>query len=125
MRTSRSIHNDNDLTLTDMANETSLHGEVLPSHDPSVAPFPRSRRTYVQGSRPDIRVPMREIALDETPALFGVEKNPPVTVYDTSGPYTDPELHLDLRQGLPEVRRTWIEERGDSEELEYVSSTYA
>ncbi|HEV2321560.1 MAG TPA: phosphomethylpyrimidine synthase ThiC, partial [Gammaproteobacteria bacterium] len=53
-------------------------------------PFARSRKIYVEGSRPDLRVPMREISLTDTPALFGAESNPPHHVYDTSGPYTDP-----------------------------------
>ena len=56
----------------------------------AVAPLPNSRKIYVEGSRPDIRVPMREIAQSDTPASFGAEKNPPIVVYDTSGPYTDP-----------------------------------
>ena len=63
-------------------------------------PFPNSSRIYVQGSRPDIRVPMREIHQADTAASFGVEKNPPVTVYDTSGPYTDPGATIDLLAGL-------------------------
>ena len=56
----------------------------------AVAPMPASRKIYVQGSRADLRVPMREITQSETPASFGTEKNPPLAVYDTSGPYTDP-----------------------------------
>ncbi len=77
-------------------------------------PFPNSERIYVQGSRPDLRVPMREIRQADTAASFGVEKNPPITVYDTSGPYTDPAADIDLMKGLPEVRTAWIEERADS-----------
>ena len=57
----------------------------------SVQPFPRSEKIYVQGSRPDIRVPMRQISLDDTSTDFGAEANAPVLVYDTSGPYTDPQ----------------------------------
>ncbi len=90
----------------------------------AVEPFPNSRKIYVQGSRPDIRVPMREIQLSDTPAGFGAEKNPPITVYDTSGPYTDPEVEIDIRRGLPDVRSAWIEERGDTEVLEQLSSAY-
>ncbi len=90
----------------------------------AVEPFPNSRKIYVQGSRPDIRVPMREIRLGNTPAGFGAEENPPVTVYDTSGPYTDPEVEIDIRRGLPDVRSAWIEERGDTEVLEQPSSAY-
>lgn len=71
----------------------------------------------MQGSRPDIRVPMREISLADTPTEFGGEKNFPVRVYDTSGPYTDPDVTIDLRTGLADVRTNWIEERGDTEVL--------
>ncbi len=87
-------------------------------------PFPNSRRIYVQGSRPDIRVPMREIHQADTPATFGVEKNPPVTVYDTSGPYTDPEASIDLLAGLPDVRGGWITERNDTGLLDGPSSGF-
>jgi phosphomethylpyrimidine synthase len=90
----------------------------------SVAAFPGSRKIYVEGSRPDIRVPMREISLDDTHVGDGIEKNPPVTVYDTSGPYTDPEIEIDIRKGLPALRDSWIEERNDTEELDGLSSDY-
>jgi len=90
----------------------------------AVRPFPNSRKIYVQGTRPDIRVPMREIELAATPAGMGTEHNPPVTVYDTSGPYTDPAVSIDIRQGLAEVRGRWIEERGDTEILSALSSDY-
>ncbi|HBP3023966.1 phosphomethylpyrimidine synthase ThiC, partial [Pseudomonas aeruginosa] len=83
----------------------------------STQPFPNSRKVYLTGSRPDIRVPVREISLADTPTAFGGEKNPPVFVYDTSGPYTDPEVRIDLRKGLPDVRSRWIDERGDTEIL--------
>ncbi|MBK8186374.1 MAG: phosphomethylpyrimidine synthase ThiC [Cellvibrio sp.] len=83
----------------------------------SIQPFTGSQKIYVQGSRADIQVPMREIQLADTPTDFGGEKNPAVRVYDTSGPYTDPKVKIDLRTGLPEVRTVWIEERGDSEIL--------
>ncbi|OXM41841.1 phosphomethylpyrimidine synthase ThiC [Pseudomonas fluvialis] len=90
----------------------------------SVQPFPRSQKVYVQGSRPDIRVPMREISLDVTPTAFGGEINAPVTVYDTSGPYTDPNVTIDVRKGLPDVRSAWIEDRGDTEKLPGLSSEF-
>ncbi len=90
----------------------------------SVAPFPGSRKIYVEGSRPDVRVPMREITLDDTYVGDGVEKNPPVTVYDTSGPYTDPEVEIDIRKGLPALRDSWIEERNDTAILDGLSSDY-
>ncbi|WP_394560607.1 phosphomethylpyrimidine synthase ThiC [Aquipseudomonas alcaligenes] len=90
----------------------------------SIQPFPRSQKIYVQGSRPDIRVPMREISLDVTPTAFGGEINAPVTVYDTSGPYTDPSVQIDVRQGLADVRSAWIEDRGDTEKLPGLSSEF-
>ncbi|OGA07350.1 MAG: phosphomethylpyrimidine synthase ThiC [Betaproteobacteria bacterium RIFCSPHIGHO2_12_FULL_69_13] len=90
----------------------------------AVRPLPSSRKVYVGGSRPDIRVPMREISQSDTPAGFGAEKNPPVTVYDTSGPYTDPEARIDVRKGLAALRSRWIEERGDTELLEGPSSEF-
>ncbi|WP_272493006.1 phosphomethylpyrimidine synthase ThiC [Atopomonas sediminilitoris] len=90
----------------------------------AVQPLPNSRKIYVPGSRDDIRVPMREISLSDTPTDFGGEKNAPVLVYDTSGPYTDPNVKIDLRQGLPDVRSRWIDERGDTEILTGLSSDF-
>jgi phosphomethylpyrimidine synthase len=90
----------------------------------SVQPFTRSQKIYVQGSRPDILVPMREISLDVTPTDFGGEINAPVVVYDTSGPYTDPNVIIDVRKGLADVRSTWIEARGDTERLPGLSSNF-
>ena len=90
----------------------------------AVQPFPNSRKIYETGSRPDIRVPMREIRQSDTPAALGAEPNPPIFVYDTSGPYTDPEARIDIRQGLPALRQRWIEERGDTEVLSDFSSDY-
>ncbi|HUA79462.1 MAG TPA: phosphomethylpyrimidine synthase ThiC [Dyella sp.] len=87
-------------------------------------PIPGSRKIHVQGSRPDLNVPMREICQAQTPTLFGGEANPPVTVYDTSGPYTDPDYAADLAAGLPALRATWIAERGDVEELKGLSSAF-
>lgn len=89
--------------------------------------LPASIKVYVQGSRADIRVPFREISLTDTPtglANDGVEKNPPILVYDTSGVYTDPTVQIDLNQGLPSIRHTWIEERGDTEFLDGLSSQF-
>ena len=86
--------------------------------------FPNSRKVYVSGSRADVRVPMREITLEDTPLSFGFDKNPPVYVYDTSGPYTDPEVEIDLRKGLAPLREAWIEERADTERLSGPSSSY-
>ncbi|AXM96869.1 phosphomethylpyrimidine synthase ThiC [Pseudomonas plecoglossicida] len=90
----------------------------------SVQPFPRSRKVYVEGSRPDIRVPMREISLHDTPTDFGGESNAPVLVYDTSGPYTDPNVVIDVRKGLADVRSSWIDARGDTERLGGLSSDF-
>ena len=90
----------------------------------AVAPLPNSRKVYVSGSRPDIRVPMREIHQSDTPASFGAEPNPPVWVYDTSGPYTDPDARIDIRSGLAPLRAGWIAERGDTEELPGPTSAY-
>ena len=78
--------------------------------------FPASNKVYIQGSRPDVRVPFREVTLTPTSGRFGQEENPPLRVYDTSGPYTDNSVRLDLRQGLPPLRQNWILERGDVEE---------
>ncbi len=83
-----------------------------------VQPFPGSRKVYIQGSRPDIAVPEREIALHDTNTPQGVEHNEPLRVYDTSGPMTDPEFQMDIRKGLPALRNHWIMERGDVEEYE-------
>jgi phosphomethylpyrimidine synthase len=86
--------------------------------------FPNSRKIYVQGSRADVRVPMREIALADTHTSTGVESNPPLTVYDTSGPYTDPDVSIDIRKGLTPLREAWIEERGDTVTQAGPSSAY-
>lgn len=90
----------------------------------AIRPLPMSRKVYVEGSRPDIQVPMREIGQSDTAASFGAEKNPPVYVYDTSGPYTDPDVKIDIRSGLPCPRAPWIAERGDTEELAGPSSAF-
>jgi phosphomethylpyrimidine synthase len=90
----------------------------------STRPMDGSVKVYVQGSRPDLRVPMREIQLEDTAASFGAEPNPPIPVYDTSGPYTDPSVKIDLLQGLAEVRSAWIDERNDTRWLEGPSSEF-
>jgi phosphomethylpyrimidine synthase len=86
--------------------------------------YPASEKIYIQGSRPDIQVPMRKISLSDTPASFGAEKNGPVYVYDTSGVYTDPNVPVDLQKGLATIRETWIAERGDTELLPGPSSQF-
>jgi phosphomethylpyrimidine synthase len=90
----------------------------------AVQPLPNSRKVYVAGARQDLRVPMREITQSDTPAGMGAEKNPPILVYDTSGPYTDPQARIDIRAGLAPLRERWIEERGDTELLDAPSSQY-
>jgi phosphomethylpyrimidine synthase len=87
-------------------------------------PFSNSRKIFVPGSRPDLRVGMREVTLTPTPASSGAEENPPVTVYDTSGPYTDPGASIDLRKGLVALRGKWITERDDTVLLDGPSSEY-
>jgi len=100
----------------------------------AIAPLPRSSKVYVEGSRADLRVPMRRIEQSDTP-VFGaphvhgsepptLEPNPPIFVYDTSGPYTDPAARIDIRRGLPALRAPWIAERGDTEQLDGPSSRY-
>ena len=90
----------------------------------AIQPLPNSRKIYVEGSRADIRVPMREISQSDTPASFGAEKNPPIYVYDTSGPYSEPGAKIDIRSGLTAPRLPWILERADTEELPGPSSQY-
>ena len=90
--------------------------------------LPASRKVYIEGSRPDIQVPMREISLEDTPVGGTGDKegehNPPFYVYDTSGVYTDPNATIDLTKGLPKLREGWITERGDTEQLNGLSSIY-
>ncbi len=100
-----------------------LH-EAVTAKEASIKPFAASEKVYVEGSSPDIRVPLRKVSQSDTPASFGAEKNPPIYVYDTSGPYTDPSVSIDLRQGLPALREAWIEARGDTERLSGPSSSY-
>jgi phosphomethylpyrimidine synthase len=101
---------------------TKFTAETAQADAAVLAPLPQSRKTYQVGSRPDIRVPFREIAQDDTPAMFGGEKNPPLVVYDTSGPYTDPNVTIDVRKGLAALRSQWIQERNDTDQLAGPSS---
>jgi phosphomethylpyrimidine synthase len=87
-------------------------------------PFTGSRKIFVEGSSPDIRVPMREVSQTPTRINDGMEPNLPIYIYDTSGPYTDPNASIDLLKGLPEVRLAWIEVRGDTEPLTGPSSEF-
>ena len=79
--------------------------------------FPGSRKIYIKGKIHDIRVPMREIELDD-------EATPQLTLYDSSGSFTDPEFKIDLKKGLPRIREQWIEDRNDVEELENLTSSF-
>ncbi|HNC71471.1 MAG TPA: phosphomethylpyrimidine synthase ThiC [Chitinophagales bacterium] len=91
----------------------------------STTPFPNSKKVYIQGVQHDIQVAMREITLSDT-KLNGktLHKNPAVTVYDTSGVYTDENYTVDVRKGIPRIREKWILERGDIERLYEFSSDY-
>ncbi len=86
--------------------------------------YPSSHKIYIEGSRPDIRVPMREITLTATVTEQGLEENPPLRVYDSSGIYADGTASIDLRKGLPLLRQGWIEERDDTKQLERASSVF-
>jgi phosphomethylpyrimidine synthase len=89
-----------------------------------IQPFPNSQKIYVEGSRPDIQVPMREITLTNTIGELA-ENNDPIHVYDTSGVYTDTNVKIDLRKGLDNIRSNWVDERNDTEKLDGLSSTFS
>ena len=97
------------------ARPEDVHARIHQAGDIAVEPFPQSEKIYVEGSRPDIRVPMREITLTTDEKIH---------VYDTSGPFSDPAIKVDLRQGLDPIRSSWIEDRNDTEELSGLSSEY-
>ncbi|MDO8208691.1 MAG: phosphomethylpyrimidine synthase ThiC [Gallionella sp.] len=90
----------------------------------AIKPLPNSRKIYVEGSRPDLLVPMREISQADTPDGMGAEVNAPIYVYDCSGPYTDPAVKIDIRSGLAAMREAWIIERDDTEVLPQLTSAY-
>ena len=92
--------------------------------DDVTRPFPSSKKIHVEGSRPDIRVPMREVEQETTVTEQGDEHNPPIYIYDTSGPYTDPTVNIDLLKGLEPLRAGWIGERNDTEQLSGPSSEF-
>ena len=110
------------ITVLNQKNFSSATAQV---DQAAIKPLPNSRKIYVQGSRADIQVPMREIRQNETPTSMGGENNPPIWVYDTSGPYTDPAVKIDIRSGLPALREQWITERNDSEILAGHNSAYS
>ncbi len=104
---------------------SAVVNDVKAANDVKIDSYPASEKIYVQGSRPDIQVPMRKINLSDTPVHFGaVEKNGPLYVYDTSGVYTDPNVEIDLKKGLSPIRSAWIAERNDTEVLSGPSSDY-
>ncbi|GLR64504.1 phosphomethylpyrimidine synthase ThiC [Marinospirillum insulare] len=104
---------------------TSQHlKETAQVDSASVQPLPNSRKVYLEGSRPDIRVPFRSISQAVTATDSGEEYNPDILVYDTSGPYTDPKASIDIRKGLQPLRAQWIEERQDTELLENLTSEF-
>ena len=107
-----------------MSKTAHFLAETARVDEAAIQPLPGSRKVYIEGSRPDLRVPFREISLSPTKTSGADEENPPLLVYDTSGPYSDPEAEIDLRRGLPELRRAWIEERGDTERLDGPTSEY-
>src|SRR6056300_566997 len=106
-------------------NQDKDFNKVDASVDPNtLSSFKNSKKVYIQGTDASIRVPFREISLADTASQFGAEKNNPVVVYDTSGPYTDPMHKIDIRNGLPALRSQWILNRGDVEELEGPTSEF-
>ena len=107
-------------------------GAPAPIHDNAyrlaaemTRPLPGSEKVHIEGSRPDVRVPMRRVRQADTTGRFGTESNPDVYLYDTSGPFTDPDVDVDVRRGLPRLRDGWIEERGDTERLKGRTSAFA
>lgn len=102
----------------------SILSETATVDERIVEPIPNSKKIFVTGSRPDIRVAMREISCSPTQTRTGLEENTPITVYDTSGPYTDPEIAIDIRKGLKPLRKAWVEERNDTEQLSGPTSDY-
>ena len=102
----------------DLISQTKKLGEEV------TRPFPRSKKIFVPGSNDTIRVAMREVACDNTSTSAGIEENPDIPVYDTSGPLTDPDVDIDLSIGIPRIRDSWVNARQDTEELQQLSSEY-
>ena len=103
----------------DLFHETARLSEAV------TRPFPGSTKLQVATNRPDLTVTMRQVSQSATPSEGGSLANPPIVMYDTSGPYTDPEADIDLCRGLAPTRGGWIEERGDTEPLDGRSASYA
>jgi len=110
-----------DKNLKDQTNFDKSDASIDPG---ALSSFKNSKKVYVNGVNNTVKVPFREISLADTASQFGAEKNNPVVVYDTSGPYTDPEYDIDIRNGLPPLRSQWIMERSDVEELSGPSSEF-
>ena len=121
--------------MSHIANQPPTPTELINQHEQDAKDLtrilPASQKVYIQGSQDDIRVPFREIALTDTPIGLaqggkkdGFIKNEPILVYDTSGVYTDPAVQIDLNQGLPKVRKRWIDERDDTEILDALTSDF-
>ena len=106
--------------------------EIIPSEASQITrdAFPASKKVYVNGTiHPEIKVAMREIELTESKPMFkdgefSKDENPPVTVYDTSGPYTDPSIEIDVKEGIPRIREQWIMDRGDVQQLDEITSEF-
>ncbi|MDA0941308.1 MAG: phosphomethylpyrimidine synthase ThiC [Proteobacteria bacterium] len=106
-------------------NQDKDFNKVDASVDPNtLISFKNSKKIYISGADESIKVPFREISLADTASQFGAEKNNPVVVYDTSGPYTDPMHKIDIRNGLPALRSKWIHNRNDVEELDGPTSEF-
>ncbi|MEO1943023.1 MAG: phosphomethylpyrimidine synthase ThiC, partial [Candidatus Thioglobus sp.] len=103
---------------------SEIHKKMSSVNDAFIKPFPNSRKIYVDGTRDDIKVPMREITLTDTIGDLA-EGNDPIHVYDTSGIYTDPTAVIDFRKGLNDIRSKWINERDDTERLKSLSSKFS
>ncbi|HIE77523.1 MAG TPA: phosphomethylpyrimidine synthase ThiC [Candidatus Thioglobus sp.] len=103
---------------------SETHKKMSSVNDAFIKPFPNSRKIYVDGTRDDIKVPMREITLTDTIGDLA-EGNDPIHVYDTSGIYTDPTAVIDFRKGLNDIRSKWINERDDTERLKSLSSKFS
>ena len=121
--------------MSHIANQSPTPTELINQHEQDAKDLtrilPASQKVYIQGSQDDIRVPFREIRLTDTPIGLaqggkkdGFIKNEPILVYDTSGVYTDPTVQIDLNQGLPKLRKRWIDERDDTEILDALTSDF-
>jgi phosphomethylpyrimidine synthase len=106
------------VTELDLISQTKKLGEEV------TRPFPRSKKIFIKGSNDSIRVGMREVACDDTGTSLGGEENPPIPIYDTSGPLTDPDADVDLSIGIERIRASWIDEREDTVELKELSSEF-